>query len=520
MNLVLARVLDAAAYGAVAIQTGIFMIFSMGGSALQMAVVHRETATEHGDTRALRWTWVRRLRGLCAVGVLVTAGVSLVVCRPAAILLSYPHPLAIAEAVVGAAVWMSLSIERGLLQARGAYGTLARNLVFESCVRITVVIVLVGVGFGVNGAGVGLVVGIVAGTEHALRAAGRTPHRLAPAATAPAQAARARAAERDQAAPPQAAREQAAQEQAAQEQAAQEQAARAHARSHYLPDDDPFVTTGPIPVLAVRSRPGLRKNTLTALGALVPLALLQNMDVVIVGWLNQPIAGAYAAISTACKVPVFIGLAVANFLLPEAARRLREGVPARGVLAIALAFVVAPGLVLTAVGRLGAEPLLALVFGAHLTAGAPALWVLSLAMTCLSVTLMFMTYLLGAGENRVVWVLGAGTLLTVAGLVAAGGELVPTATVALACQALTAGLVGVMVLMLHRRAAAHPDHRGAAGPGLPDPRRRDAGLHVPELRESGLRAYQAYPAQQTHRGTPAAGFGRAPHGFAPARDAM
>jgi O-antigen/teichoic acid export membrane protein len=475
MNLVLARALDAAAYGAVAIQTGIFMIFSMGGSALQMAVVHRETATEHGDTRALRWTWVRRLRGLCAVGVLVTAGVALALCRPAAVLLSYPHPLAIAEAVVGAAVWMSLSIERGLLQARGAYGTLARNLVFESCVRITVVIVLVGAGFGVNGAGVGLVVGIVAGTEHALRAAGRTPHRLAPAAAAHsrAHAARARAAARDHAA---------------------RAAAREQARPHYIPDDDPFVTTGPIPVLAVRSRPGLRKNTLTALGALVPLALLQNMDVVIVGWLNQPVAGAYAAISTACKVPVFIGLAVANFLLPEAARRLREGVPARGVLATALAFVLAPGLALTAAGLVGAEPLLTLVFGAHLTAGAPALWVLSLAMTCLAVTLMFMTYLLGAGENRVVWVLGAGTLLTVAGLAAAGGELVRTATVALACQAVTAALVGVMVLMLHRRVTARPDHRGVAGPGLPEPPEPTPPVRAPA--------------------------GRAPHRIAPVRGAM
>jgi O-antigen/teichoic acid export membrane protein len=332
-------------------------------------------------------------------------------------MISYPHPLAIAEAAVGAAVWASLSAERGLLQARGAYGVLATNLAFESCVRIAAVIGFVGMGLGVNGAGLGLVAGLLIGTEQARRAVGRTAHRPAPAvASAPAYP----------------------------------------GYPGYPGETDPFATTGPIPVISIRTRPSLRKNTLAALGALVPLALLQNMDVVIVGWLNPPGAGAYAAIATACKVPVFIGMAVANFLLPEAARRLRHGMPTRGVLTMALLFVVTPGLLFTAAGMVSAESLLTLVFGAHLSAGAPAMWVLSLAMTFLAVTLMLTTYLLGAGVHTVICALAAGTVITVFGLVVAGGGLLATATAGLACQAATATLVGALVLLLHRRAALHP----------------------------------------------------------------
>lgn len=419
MNLVLARVLDATAYGALAIQISIFMILSMIGSAVQMAVVHRDTATEHGDSRRERWTWVRRLRSAVALGVVVTGAVGLVICRPLASLLSYPHPISIAAAILGGAVWVSLSIERGLLQARGAYEALARNLAFESCVRIGLVVALVVAGLGVNGAGLGLVLGLLVGTEHARWASGRAPHRLVES-TSP---------------------------------VSRPQAKGTFADFPYDPDRL-TTSTGPIPVLTVmRTRPGLRTNTLTALGALVPLSLLQNMDVVIVGALNPSGAGTYAAMSTVCKVPVFIGLAVANFLLPEAARRLREGVPARGALTMAVLFVVAPGLVLSAASLVAGDQLMSLVFPPELVEDVASLWVLSLAMTYLAVTLMFTTYLLGAGERFVVAVLSAGTVLTVLGLVAAGGGLSRTSAAGLACQALNASLVGIVVLLLHRRVA-------------------------------------------------------------------
>jgi O-antigen/teichoic acid export membrane protein len=401
--------------------------------------------------------------------VVVAGAVGLVVCGPVATLISYPHPIAIAEAILAAAIWVSLSIERGLLQARGAYESLARNLAFESCIRIAAVIGLVGAGLGVNGAGLGLVIGELIATEQARWASGRTPHRLADTASSSSKPA-----------------------------SAKQKGSFADFR--YDPDRVTAIT-GPLPVVSVvRTRPGLRTNTLTALGALVPLALLQNMDVVVVGALNPSGAGPYAAISTACKVPVFTGLAVANFLLPEAVRRLREGEPARGPLAMALVFVVTPGLALTAVGYVAGEQLLSLVFPPELTAGAPVLWVLSLAMTYLAVTLMFTTYLLGAGDRRVVAVLSAGTALTVFGLVVAGGGLPRTTAAALACQAVNASLVGAVVLLLHRRVAG-ADGTGTWGTGTAgkvgsgrvgesryDPQDLPAARHRPPDARSGRRS--------------------------------
>ncbi|WP_239310095.1 MULTISPECIES: lipopolysaccharide biosynthesis protein [unclassified Frankia] len=431
-NLVLARVLNATGYGALVVQTGIFLILSMGGSALQVAVVRRGIPGS-GDSQHARGFWIHRLRVVCAVAAAVTCVLGLLADGPVAAILSYPHPFAIAEAIAAAAIWVSLSVERGLLQAGRAYQELAGNFVLEGIGRIVVTIALVFAGFGVNGAGLGLIVGVLCAAEHARR---RT-------------------------------------------------ALSAHGR-HELPGPRSVPADGGRRRASgqrVRTRHALRRDTITALGALVPLAMLQNMDVVIVGWLNPAEAGAYAAIATACKVPVFIGLAVANFLLPEAAQRRQRGRPATAALLAAVGWVVAPGLLLVGLGAVVAAPMLSVVFGPHLIAGAPALWVLALAMTCLAVTLLFTNYLLGAGQQKVVGVLAAGTVITGAALAAAGGDLFATAVAALVCQAVTASMTGFMMLRAHRPAASDlsvpvaaqrpagpATHQPVADPGLPTQR--------------------------------------------------
>ncbi|OHV37218.1 polysaccharide biosynthesis protein [Parafrankia soli] len=408
MNLVLARVLDPARYGAVVVQVSIFMILSVVGNALLIAVVQRETADD-GDSRRAQRAWIRRLRGVCGIGVVAASAAAVLLCRPAAALLSYAHPLAVAEAVIGAAVWTLLCVERGVLQARGAYPRLAVNFVVEAALRIGLIVAFVGAGLGVNGAGLGLVLGIALGAEHARLGVAKVPR--------PARAAKPHAA-----APP---------------------------------------STGPllIPGPTRSGRSGLLADTWVALGALVPLALLQNMDVVIVGWLDHDGAGAYAAISTACKIPVFIGLAVANFLLPEAARRRAAGHGTAPVLAVALAFVVTPGLLLAALGSVAARPLLSMVFGPDLAGAASSLSVLALGMTCLAVTLMFTTYLLGAAQRQVVAVLTVCAVVTAAALGLAGGDPMRTSLAGLACHAMTALVLGALVHRLHRadaRAATAP----------------------------------------------------------------
>ncbi|THJ75096.1 polysaccharide biosynthesis protein, partial [Candidatus Frankia alpina] len=135
MNLIVARALDSDSYGAVSVQVSIFLILSVAGNALLIAVVQHETSGT-GDTRREQWSWIRQLRGACGVGIVVATVVALVLSRPAAALMSYPHPVAIAEATIGAALWTLLCVERGLMQARGAYQRLAVNFVVEGFARI------------------------------------------------------------------------------------------------------------------------------------------------------------------------------------------------------------------------------------------------------------------------------------------------------------------------------------------------------------------------------------------------
>ncbi|WP_018502840.1 lipopolysaccharide biosynthesis protein [Parafrankia discariae] len=443
MNLVLARVLDPAQYGAVVVQVSIFMILSVFGNALLIAVVQRETSGD-GDSRRAQWAWIRRLRGACGLGVVAASAVAVLLCRPAAALLSYAHPLAVAEAVVGAAVWTLLCVERGVLQARGAYSRLAVNFVVEAALRIGLIVVFVGAGLGVNGAGLGLVLGIALGAEHARLGVAKVP-RPARAAVPPAAATVPGGA-------PLAVREQAL--------------GLDGATDMPVAGPGPLTATGPllIPGPTRSGRGGLLADTWVALGALVPLALLQNMDVVIVGWLDHDGAGAYAAISTACKVPVFIGLAVANFLLPEAARRRAAGHGTAPALAVAVAFVVTPGLLLAGLGTVAARPLLSMVFGPDLAGAASSLSVLALGMTCLAVTMMFTTYLLGAAQRRVVAVLTACAVVTAAGLGLAGGDAMRTSVAGLVCHATTALALGILVHLLHRADARAAAARAAAAP--------------------------------------------------------
>jgi len=444
-NLFLARALNESDYGAVVVQINIFLILSMAGSALQVAVVQRETSVT-ADTRRERSWWIRRLRGLAAVTVAVSCGLAVAVSDPLASVIHYHHAVALAEVVVAAAVWASLSIERGLLQARAAYDALAKNLVIEALARIGFMVGLALAGLGVAGAGVGVLAGVLLATEHARRESGKAPGAVSRPAARPARA---------------------------------------------LPVD----ATGPLLIIRgtpTRTRHAITHDTMTALGALVPLALLQNMDVVIVGRLNAAHVGSYAAISTACKVPVFIGLAVANFLLPEAARLHRQGERATKALMSAVGWVVAPGLLLVVIGLLDAKALLKLVFGPRLTGASGELWVLALAMTCLAITLLFTNYLLGAGVRRIVAVLIVGTVLTVGGLIAANGGLWRTVVIGLVCQALTAAGAGLMML---RATAAGVKVGSQAEPSTP-------WSDVPEPEPAGSRAARR-PAQPAGPDQPA-----------------
>ena len=158
---------------------------------------------------------------------------------------------------------------------------------------------------------------------------------------------------------------------------------------------------------AERSLSALTAGAWAPIAGLALLALLQNVDVIIVKHrIGGDAAGSYAAASVAAKAVVWVAVGLALQLLPEATARVASGLDPKPVLrrAIAVGAVVAlPALVIFA---LAPTQLLRHVFGDNLTEAADALPVLALAMTLLAATYLTVQYLIALGSTRYLWVLG------------------------------------------------------------------------------------------------------------------
>lgn len=194
-----------------------------------------------------------------------------------------------------------------------------------------------------------------------------------------------------------------------------------------------------------RAASGVLVETWTAFAALAPLAVLQNLDVIVVGHLAPGQVGPYAAVATAAKVPVFLGVAVGNYLLAEAVNA-GDRRRALGPLLASAACVVAPAALLLVIALVAPHQLLALVYGTRLSTAAQALAPLTLAMTCLALTMLGSYYLLGVGRRGVVVLLVIAAAATPVVVALGGGQPVATSWWLLACQGSVAVVVAVMVL--------------------------------------------------------------------------
>ena len=86
--------------------------------------------------------------------------------------------------------------------------------------------------------------------------------------------------------------------------------------------DDRGVAHRPWPTSTTAPR---RRTSPTAFGCLAFLALLQNLDVILLGREAPKHSGEYAAISVAAKALVFGAIALGGYLLPEATIRWHRG---------------------------------------------------------------------------------------------------------------------------------------------------------------------------------------------------
>ncbi|HWI71968.1 MAG TPA: glycosyltransferase, partial [Baekduia sp.] len=320
------RLLGADGYGALAAIISGFLILLVGGQAIQVAAA-REAALGHlgvdGRLRATVQTWSRQL--IAATAALATLGV--LVRQPLADLLgTSAHPWAVAGLPATGALWLLLSLQRGILQGLRLYTPVGLSIVGESIGRVVGGLVLWGVGLGVTGAYLGTPLAFIVMVLWLSRVLAR---RLG-----------------------------------------------APQRS----DAQGGALTGARPLL------GLVGDNWIAIIGLLLLAALQNVDV-IVGrhQFDGDGAGSYAAAAVAAKSVVWVAIGVGLQLLPEATRRAAAGLDPRPALLRALAVlaaVAAPALVVFA---LIPHFLMRVAFGPDLTLASDTLPVLGVAMTLLAV---------------------------------------------------------------------------------------------------------------------------------------
>ncbi len=409
VTVLIAHLMSSRGYGSLTELVALFLVLSMPGSALLVAVVRRATAEASAGTSGAGGSgserWVHTMRRWGAVGLAVWAGLALLARGWLGRQLGLPNPAGVTEVLVAGGAWALLSVERGLLQSRRAYGPLARNLCVEAGVRAMLTVVLIGAGLGVEGAAVALVaaMGASLADSRASLAAHGAPARVP--ASPPAEAA-------DPVPPP----------------------------------------SGVVASVGAGEPAGrhLAADLATALAALGLIAVLQNIDVLRVGHLSAPEAGPYGAISVASKAVVFGALVLSGYLLPEAALRSRQGQHAFGQLAAALGLVALPVAALVGAGLVAPRALLGVAFGPDKTQAAPALATLALAMGCLAASVLLTHYLLGVGQRRVVAVLAVAAAVLVAAVDAAHGRPLATARAELACQVGLAAVLTVVVVKVPR----------------------------------------------------------------------
>ena len=165
----------------------------------------------------------------------------------------------------------------------------------------------------------------------------------------------------------------------------------------------------------------LAVETWAPVAGLTLVAVLQNIDVIIVKHqVGGDRAGSYAAAGVAAKAIIWVAIGLGMHLVPDTARRVREGEePRRGLvrsLAIVAVLAVPALLIFAAVPK----ALLRVGFGADLTSASGALLPLGVAMALLACTYLAVQYLLALGRRGFLVALAVGAVLEPAVLLATG----------------------------------------------------------------------------------------------------
>jgi glycosyltransferase involved in cell wall biosynthesis/O-antigen/teichoic acid export membrane protein len=382
-TLVFTRMLGSTDYGSLAALISAFLILLVGGQAIQVAAAREVALGRLGDDAQMAATiaaWTRRL----VVGAIAAGAAGWILRDLLAGLVGVPeHPVAAAAILPTGALWLLVSLQRGVLQGLGAFVPVGVSLVLEALGRLVCGLILVLAGAGVTGAFLGSPLTLVL-TSIALAA---VLVRRVPGGTG-----------------------------------AVAESLRSLVRGAWAP-----------------------------IGGLALLALLQNVDVIIVKHqVGGDGAGAYAAAAVAAKAVIWVAIGIGLHLLPEATRRAAGGLDPLPVLRRALAVlavVAAPALLVFVAAP---ETVLRLAFGPRFVAAADALPVLGLAMTVLAGAYLTVQYMLALRRTNFLWVLAVVAAVEPFLLSAGAFSLLSYATLVLGLQC--AAAAGVLALALRLRA--------------------------------------------------------------------
>lgn len=199
---------------------------------------------------------------------------------------------------------------------------------------------------------------------------------------------------------------------------------------------------------------GITHELVIALVTLAFMAILQFLDVFVIGHANTRNAGSYTAISQIAKTMVYGATILGSFLLPEAVLANRKGAEALRPLAVVLALLAVPAVALLGIAKVAAKPLITDVFGARYNLAAGSLETLVGAMVLLSVSTVLVTFLLGDGARWPTLWIAACTIAGAFWMAAGHGVWAVTATRNLEIQAVV--LAG-LVVAVGTRLARHRD---------------------------------------------------------------
>ncbi len=192
--------------------------------------------------------------------------------------------------------------------------------------------------------------------------------------------------------------------------------------------------------------------------ALTLLFALQEVHVIVVKHeASSEAAGSYAVAAVAAKAIVWVAIGLGMYLLPEAARRAKQGSDARPILLSTLGLIAAASVPMVLIYAAAARPLLGAVFGDDLTGASGALPWLGLAMALLACSYLSVQYLLALGRASFIWVLGLVALAEVVLLAGIGANLTGVAVALFGLQLVCASCM--LTLALRRT----PEGRASRG---------------------------------------------------------